>query len=417
MSARKQGMKRKAADEGALKAKRARGETDLCDGLKWSQEGEVMRGVCPLLKLTSDTLPGSKKVLGFDIDFTVIKTASGRTFATGASDWEWWDECVPQKLRDAHNDGYRIVFFTNQAGMEKLKVTPQEFMKKAEAIIGELAIPVLTFVCTGTNHYRKPSTLMWDYFVENCNGGVKADLSQCTYVGDAAGRATGWAPGKKRDFSCSDRMFAANVGLKFQTPEEFFLGEKPVAFTWGTLDPNEYLLKAAKPKKTEYHSKSQEVVVMVGCPASGKSTIRRRFFESHGYIAINRDTMGTKEKCVKAAKASLSAGKSIVADNTNPSCDARKDYINMAKSKKIPCRCFWIKTPRDMAMHLNFVRQNQTNGDVRRIPDVGYNVYFKNFEPPTKAEGFSEITELDFVPDFENKRNETIFRQWTTGGH
>lgn len=68
----------------------------------------------------------------------------------GASDWEWWDECVPQKLRDAHNDGYRIVFFTNQAGMEKLKVTPQEFMKKAEAIIGELAIPVLVRVdiCT-----------------------------------------------------------------------------------------------------------------------------------------------------------------------------------------------------------------------------------------------------------------------------
>lgn len=29
------------------------------------------------------------------------------------------------------------------------------------------------FVCTGSNHYRKPSTNMWDFFVKNANGGVK----------------------------------------------------------------------------------------------------------------------------------------------------------------------------------------------------------------------------------------------------
>lgn len=70
-----------------------------------------------------------------------------------------------------------------------------------------------------------------------------------------------------------------------------------------------------------------------------------------------------------------------------------------------------------MSMHLNYVRQNQTNGEVRRIPDVGYNVYFKNFQAPTKAEGFSEILELDFVPEFDTKNDEALFRQWTTGGH
>lgn len=75
--------KRKAAADAEVKAKRAKGETDLEDDLKWSMEGDVLKGVCPLMKLTSDTLPHSKKVIGFDIDFTVIKTASGRKFATG----------------------------------------------------------------------------------------------------------------------------------------------------------------------------------------------------------------------------------------------------------------------------------------------------------------------------------------------
>lgn len=83
MSKRTMGTKRKAAMEAATKAKRARGETDLSDGLRWSHYGEVSKGVCPLMVLTSPSLPGSEKVVGFDIDFTVIKTASGKKFAQG----------------------------------------------------------------------------------------------------------------------------------------------------------------------------------------------------------------------------------------------------------------------------------------------------------------------------------------------
>lgn len=83
MSARRAGLKRKAAEEAEVKAKRARGETDLGDNLKWEYVGEVVKNVCPMLVLGSNTLPGRSKAAGFDIDFTVIKTASGRRFATG----------------------------------------------------------------------------------------------------------------------------------------------------------------------------------------------------------------------------------------------------------------------------------------------------------------------------------------------
>lgn len=44
------------------------------------------------------------------------------------------------------------------------------------------------------------------------------------YVGDAAGRAKNWAPGKPKDFSCGDRMFAANIGIDFATPDAVKLG-------------------------------------------------------------------------------------------------------------------------------------------------------------------------------------------------
>ena len=32
---------------------------------------------------------------------------------------------------------------------------------------------------------------------------------------------------RKKDFSCSDRLFAVNNDLRFYTPEEYFLGQKP----------------------------------------------------------------------------------------------------------------------------------------------------------------------------------------------
>ena len=76
--------KRKAAEAAEVKAKRAKGETDLDNDLKWGQAGEVLsKGVYPMIYLSSDTLKGCTKAAGFDIDFTVIETKSGRKFATG----------------------------------------------------------------------------------------------------------------------------------------------------------------------------------------------------------------------------------------------------------------------------------------------------------------------------------------------
>lgn len=37
-----------------------------------------------------------------------------------------------------------------------------------------------------------------------------------------------------------DRNLAENIGIKFQTPEEFFLGEAPRPFT-RTFEPSDYL--------------------------------------------------------------------------------------------------------------------------------------------------------------------------------
>ena len=71
--------------------------------------------------------------------------------------------------------------------------------------------------------FRKPRTGVWEYLSKHCNDNISIDLDNSFYCGDAAGRKK---PNGKKDFSCSDRLFAINVGVKFFTPEEKISGKK-----------------------------------------------------------------------------------------------------------------------------------------------------------------------------------------------
>ena len=69
---------------------------------------------------------------------------------------------------------------------------------------------------------------MWKFLLEHCNQSVKVNMTQSIYVGDAAGRAKNWAPGRSKDFSCADRMFAANIDISKKFLDfYYFIRESP----------------------------------------------------------------------------------------------------------------------------------------------------------------------------------------------
>ena len=89
---------------------------------------------------------------------------------------------------------------------------------------------------------------------------------------------------------------------EFKTPEEFFLGEAPAPFEWRSFDAKSYLTKVKSvPNQAtpSYHSKTPELVLMAGPPASGKSSFAKTYFLSHGYEWVNRDILSTPAKCLK----------------------------------------------------------------------------------------------------------------------
>ncbi|XP_065064806.1 bifunctional polynucleotide phosphatase/kinase-like isoform X2 [Rhopilema esculentum] len=337
-----------------------------------------------------------EKVACFDLDGTLICTKSGKVFPTGPDDWKLLFANVKSKIKQLHDASYKIVLFTNQKGLGKWKVSVDEFKQKITKIQEALDTPLQCFVATGVDKYRKPVTGMWQELCSKYNDSVAIDIPLSFYVGDAAGRPAGWVKGKKKDFSCADRCFAANIGLNFHTPDEFFLNWNKAAFTWPQFKPrtlmkSQQLLHPGN-SNAALARQTQEIVLMVGFPACGKSSFAKKYFVSKGYSHISRDTLGTWQKCVTNCRSVISQGKSAIIDNTNPDKVSRKRYISIAAEKKVPIRCFQFTTSMEHAVHNNKFRElTNTDKNYKHVGAMVFNMYKSSFQEPDVNEGFEEV--------------------------
>lgn len=334
----------------------------------------------------------SKKIAAYDLDGTIITTRSGKTFQTNYDDWKLLYPEVAEKIQRLSQDGFKIVIFSNQSGLEKGKIEPRGFKRKIEKIVEALKVPIQGFFAIGFSLYRKPAPGMWDHLVEKP---PPVDISSSFYVGDAAGRRP--AGCRKKDFSCCDRLFAINLNLTFYTPEEHFLGETATAFDMPSFDPrievknDELVLDPVAQLIVD----EPEMIILVGPPASGKTSFAQRFFAS--YTRINRDTLKTWQKCVKAARAAIVCGESVIIDNTNPDPVSRGRYLEIARDLGIPSRCFVMMTSMAQAFH-NEQFRGLTVSTHKPIGKIVYNTYAAKYQEPKLDEGFKEIVKARFNP-------------------
>lgn len=171
--------------------------------------------------------------------------------------------------------------------------------------------------------------------------------------------------------------------MDFQTPEEFFLNQPKQTFHWTNLDPSSVLASVPENKYSGTMPlvvKHQELIVMTGSPASGKSTFVKKVMVPAGYVRVNRDELKTKEKCVRVCKENLDLKKSVVIDNTNPSREDRLVWIKLAQERGIPVRCFVMQTTHELSLHLNIYREKMTNGETARLPEIAFNMFRTKFQ-------------------------------------
>ncbi|KAL5249654.1 hypothetical protein ACHWQZ_G018498 [Mnemiopsis leidyi] len=363
------------------------------------------------LIVRNSTSKGSSKIAAFDFDHTLVTTKSGRVFPKGPDDWDiMCPGRVHSKLKQLHEDGFKLLIISNQNGIEAKKTTVQQFQEKIDKVVSKLGVPVQVLASPRATATRKPAPGMWIAFEELYNDNVPVDYSNSFYVGDAAGRTAGWDLNhkKRKDFSSSDREFAHNVGLAFYTPENFFLGQaESTQWSWKSFYIPKYIEEnlplVQDSKKLE--SSKQEMVIMVGYPGSGKSTFCKRHLKS--YERVNLDDLKNYNKCVALIENSLSAGKSVVIDNTCPDEASRKRYIEVAKKYTVPVRCFVMNTTIDHARHNNRFRRIAQSGI--QVPGIAFNTFKSRFHAPSSSEGFSDVLHINFTPYFAEKHLEELY--------
>lgn len=351
------------------------------------------------------------KVAAFDLDDTLI-TAVGPKFGRGAEAWKWWDSCVPGRLRELYNQGYLVTIFTNQGGISLKDKNPKSLQKdtlslskfKAQVvnIFKGLDLPISIYGASIQDHYRKPRIGMWEELLEDydlqAQGAV--DMDNSFYVGDAAGREK-TDKRKKADWASSDRDLAANIGIRFQTPEEFFLGEDVEPYKHA-FNPSTYLSDSALVEAALGFEKKHEheLVIFCGSPGAGKSTYYWRALEPLNYTRVNQDILKTRDKCLKVARECLERGESVAVDNTNADVQARKYWIDLAKDAGVPIRCVFFTTPARIAEHNDNVRAMNVelmNPEKREIlPGIAFKSFQQRFQEPKVDEGFEDITKVDF---------------------
>ncbi len=170
----------------------------------------------------------------------------------------------------------------------------------------------------------------------------------------------------------------------------------------------------------------QEVVLVGGMPAGGKTSLTRALVEK-GYERLNRDTVGGKvDDLLPRLGELLTAGKSVVLDNLYATAESRAGAVKVARQHQVPIRFVLMNTSLEEAqfnaclrmmercgkvLHPEEHKQAQYREDPNLFPVAVLYKYRKEFEPPSLSEGFSAVESVAFVRRFpsEWKNKAVIF--------
>ena len=169
---------------------------------------------------------------------------------------------------------------------------------------------------------------------------------------------------------------------------------------------------ARKPRRAPLQRSDGDVVMIMGLPAAGKSTLAQSLV-AEGYYRLNRDEAGgTLRSLLPALGRAIDTGATrIVLDNTYASRKTRAELIQAAATHGLPVRCVWVSTSIEDAQTnavwriVNRYGRLPSDDDLTRfrrsdaalfLPGAQFK-YRRELEPPDESEGFSHIEVVPFV--------------------
>jgi bifunctional polynucleotide phosphatase/kinase len=309
----------------------------------------------------------------FDLDYTLIKTKSGKKFPVNKTDWELLYPTIPEKLNSLTNSIVGIV--SNQKGLNtKEKIS--DWVEKCIGICDKLKSINFIFGSITDDRYRKPMCGSVEIFKNtfvNIDWVKLHSKNKIYYIGDAFGR--------KNDFSDTDVKYAENCGFKFKTPEIFFGikgSDKSGNITYPQINYfdklEQYTLFEQLEKIIKSHKKV--IIITIGFPASGKSFLRKELIKKFPQFAYsNNDDINNKVQSRMLVKKISTNYDFIIDDNTNLVSSERENKLKQFDSYyKIGV---WFDYDLEVCWHLNWMRMYWFGGKL--LPKVTYYTLRKKF--------------------------------------
>ena len=135
----------------------------------------------------------------------------------------------------------------------------------------------------------------------------------------------------------------------------------------------------------EINQSRRTIIILIGIPASGKTTFYRRFFKG-SFEHINLDTLHTRNNEQQIIESCIADGKSFVVDNTNPAKDDRCRYIPLAKASGYHVVAVYFESKVS-----DCIARNANRTGKARIPDTAVASISNKLELPEASEGFDEM--------------------------
>lgn len=128
-----------------------------------------------------------------------------------------------------------------------------------------------------------------------------------------------------------------------------------------------------------------EVVILMGIPASGKTTFyRERFFPSHVYVSLDQVKSRSAEN--ELFEFCLRRQKNCAIDNTNIRPADRKRYIDASRALKMRVvgYCF-------LSSKYDALKRNRERVGLARVPEAAVRTKYADMVYPKMEEGFDEL--------------------------
>ena len=142
-----------------------------------------------------------------------------------------------------------------------------------------------------------------------------------------------------------------------------------------------------------------ECVILIGLPASGKTTFyKRRFSTSHRHISKDLwpNVSRKDDRQRRLIDESLGRGEAVVIDNTNPTLADRRAIIDAARAHGARIVGYYFAASTREA-----VGRNRGRDGAARVPDVAIFTKAKRMVVPSLEEGFDELYQVSIRDDGE----------------